>query len=516
MCIRDRYRPFEPSVESKPTVDTKAPSKSGGLGTSTKKKADKPEPTWLDKAGSAFDKAQARFARTAPTPDPIKLYSKSEFTLGKEYEGGARGFADPDINRFGTTFPAGIGAFHDDDEPKSTTGTMGIGPDGDIVEYGLPEMSVSDATAPYRAIPTRPAIQTGELAPAIQDTSDEEKQALADQEAAALDRMAASTQGLMSRPADMIAVNEPLGKGTPIITALEKDISSNGAFNGDKFRQSINGLTDNKTFNAIVLGNQTTESGITGLTDETMYTETNVNDIDTERYKVGDVYNKKKLKANNPMVGQFRSKWRRSMIRDGVMDADGTLLNYSGTNVFDSVYAGVNGNGDFASGDGSRYKGRGLIQLTGKDNYKDVQDKLAEKGINIDLVNEPELVNSLEYALPVALAYLDMNNLTTDTASEFGPFRMGDLINSGESTAAKRDRWSRVIDNLQGQDKTNAMLSDEKEAQRIVGAIVDGIIGTNTKGAMEIWLGEQGVDVPENAKKYDLVRLVNGTQRGLN
>ena len=164
------YRPFEPSVESKPTIDTK----SGGLGTSSKKKADKPEPTWLDKAGSAFDKAQARFGRPAPKPDPIKLYSKPEFTLGKEYEGGARGFTDPD-NRFGTTFPSQLGSFQDDDEPKSTTGTMGIDPDGDIVEYGLPEMTVSDATTPYRAVPTQPAIQTGELAPAIQDTSDEEK-----------------------------------------------------------------------------------------------------------------------------------------------------------------------------------------------------------------------------------------------------------------------------------------------------------------------------------------------------
>jgi predicted chitinase len=35
----------------------------------------------------------------------------------------------------------------------------------------------------------------------------------------------------------------------------------------------------------------------------------------------------------------------------------------------DYVYANVNGNGDAASGDGYRFRGRGLIQLTGRDEY---------------------------------------------------------------------------------------------------------------------------------------------------
>ncbi|MGC4075460.1 MAG: DUF2514 family protein [Rubrivivax sp.] len=51
------------------------------------------------------------------------------------------------------------------------------------------------------------------------------------------------------------------------------------------------------------------------------------------------------------------------------------------------VYAGRMGNGDVASGDGWRFRGRGLIQLTGRNNYTAAALKLAEP-----YVDQPDLV----------------------------------------------------------------------------------------------------------------------------
>lgn len=56
------------------------------------------------------------------------------------------------------------------------------------------------------------------------------------------------------------------------------------------------------------------------------------------------------------------------------------------------AYCDRMGNGDEASGDGWKYRGRGLIQLTGKDNYAAFAMKCDNEALtNPDLVAEPDL-----------------------------------------------------------------------------------------------------------------------------
>lgn len=65
-----------------------------------------------------------------------------------------------------------------------------------------------------------------------------------------------------------------------------------------------------------------------------------------------------------------------------------------------AAYANKNGNGDEASRDGWRFRGRGLIQLTGRDNY-------SARGLSLgwDLVGSPSLAAEPDRATLIALDY---------------------------------------------------------------------------------------------------------------
>ncbi len=70
------------------------------------------------------------------------------------------------------------------------------------------------------------------------------------------------------------------------------------------------------------------------------------------------------------------------------------------------VYADRMGNGNEASKDGWTFRGRGALQLTGKDNYK----LLAEKIKRPDILTNPDLV-ATELAFESAIFFFDRNKL---------------------------------------------------------------------------------------------------------
>ena len=72
--------------------------------------------------------------------------------------------------------------------------------------------------------------------------------------------------------------------------------------------------------------------------------------------------------------------------------------------IANKVYSGRMGNTE--EGDGWKYRGRGLIQLTGKDNYR-----LASDALGVDFIADPDLVLTKEYAALTAAWFWDKNRL---------------------------------------------------------------------------------------------------------
>jgi putative chitinase len=72
-----------------------------------------------------------------------------------------------------------------------------------------------------------------------------------------------------------------------------------------------------------------------------------------------------------------------------------------------AAYGGKGGNGDEASGDGWRYRGRGLFQLTGRHNYT-----LAGEALGFDLARNPDPVAEPELAALTALWFWQQRGCT--------------------------------------------------------------------------------------------------------
>ena len=108
--------------------------------------------------------------------------------------------------------------------------------------------------------------------------------------------------------------------------------------------------------------------------------------------------------------------------------------------IANQVYSGRMGNGSVQSGDGWRYIGRGLKQLTGKDNYS-----RCGKALSIDLVSNPELLLKPMFAAQSAGWFWSVNNCgPLADADEFE--LLTQRINGGLiGLADRKARYERVL-----------------------------------------------------------------------
>ncbi|BBP76534.1 glycoside hydrolase [Pseudomonas sp. Ost2] len=90
------------------------------------------------------------------------------------------------------------------------------------------------------------------------------------------------------------------------------------------------------------------------------------------------------------------------------------------------------GNTPEADGDGQKYRGRGLIQITGRANYA-----ACGEALGLDLVNQPELLEQPQYACMSAAWFWSSRGL--NTLADAGQFtKITARINGGQNGAADR------------------------------------------------------------------------------
>jgi len=111
--------------------------------------------------------------------------------------------------------------------------------------------------------------------------------------------------------------------------------------------------------------------------------------------------------------------------------------------IANKVYANRMGNGDEAGGEGYKYRGRGLIQLTGKDNYTAFGN-----ACGIDAVGHPEIVESPDAAALSAGWFWDTRHLNAlaDMGNVVGITKR---INGGVNGLDDRqNRYAKIIEQI--------------------------------------------------------------------
>lgn len=93
--------------------------------------------------------------------------------------------------------------------------------------------------------------------------------------------------------------------------------------------------------------------------------------------------------------------------------------------------------GNVKKGDGKKFMGRGLIQVTGRDNYALCSDALFN---DLRLLDTPELLEEPEYAIASAIWFWNRHGLSAH--ADLGNFRrITKIINGGTNGLAEREEF---------------------------------------------------------------------------
>lgn len=179
------------------------------------------------------------------------------------------------------------------------------------------------------------------------------------------------------------------------------------------------------------------------------------------------------------------------------------------------VYASRMGNGDTASGDGYRFRGRGVIQLTGRDNYT-----AFGKSIGMTAEQVIDYVTTKKGALESACWYWNSRNINAVCDAD-DIVKMTKLINGGTIGLDDRTKHYREALAILG-GAVNPQITDAvtqairrgasgdlvRKLQKALGIGTDGDFGPGTEAALKKWQAANGLTPDGVAGPKTLAKLV--------
>lgn len=132
---------------------------------------------------------------------------------------------------------------------------------------------------------------------------------------------------------------------------------------------------------------------------------------------------------------------------------EAVAMAYDEQRIGNRAYASRMGNGPEASGDGYRYRGRGIIQLTGRDNYA-----RAGAAIGLDFVAQPELLETPDWAASSAGWFWATNGC--NALADAGDYlAITKRINGGTNGLADRQAWLAKVQAILGTPSESAEIA---------------------------------------------------------
>ncbi|MCJ8519034.1 putative chitinase [Pseudorhizobium tarimense] len=161
------------------------------------------------------------------------------------------------------------------------------------------------------------------------------------------------------------------------------------------------------------------------------------------------------------------------------------------------------GNTPEKDGDGYLYRGRGPIQITGKDNYRQFRDWCRSQGYDCpDFVAEPDAVNTDPWEGLVPILYWTSRGLNK-WADQNDPETICLKINGGKNGLADRlDYYGRLALVVCGYGVSEA---EVRRFQAEHGLDVDGDVGPKTRSALHKRLVELGGSASESVRSSPVV-----------